>query len=350
MTILEQIFTWTLRASWHASILVVVVILIQQLFRKQLTATWRHALWFAVLIRLAIPFMPSSSISPLNIAPQIQEEAISLAIYQQDTFPVEVDQSISVPSLKPSPLPSEPKKATVPTSPSHSPKESFPQVEIYQGIALLWGVGVLLLLIRLFVQNIRFRHRLSSLPLASIDVYIQPLQKAATSLKMQPQHFSLIEVPEIKSPCIYGLFRPFLLLPSNLHARLTKAELECVFLHELAHIKRGDPMTNWIMNLLVCIHWFNPFIWFAMRQIQADRELATDTRVLETVDKDRRQVYGETIVRLLETLNHHSPPLVGTVGIVEGKRMIRDRITRIAAYSRSHKTPKLALACQERFR
>ena len=104
MTILEQIFTWTLRASWHASILVVVVLLIQQLFRKQLTATWRYTLWFAVLIRLAVPFMPSSPISPLNIPPRIQSETVPHVLSKGVSLPLKMDRFISIPVNHTAPL------------------------------------------------------------------------------------------------------------------------------------------------------------------------------------------------------------------------------------------------------
>jgi beta-lactamase regulating signal transducer with metallopeptidase domain len=344
MTILEQIFTWTLRASWHASILVVVVLLIQQLFRKQLTATWRYTLWFAVLIRLAVPFMPSSPISPLNIPPRIQSETVPHVLSKGVSLPLKMDRFISIPVNHTAPLSPVSSTTIVPTMGKKSNEATFPKIEWYRIAAALWALGTLFFLLRLIAQNLRFRQRLASLPVATGDVYYRPLRRAAASLNMPHQTLPLLEGPEIKSPCIYGLFRPSLLLPSDLHHRLKEEELECVFLHELAHIKRRDPIINGIINLLLCVHWFNPVVWVAIRQIQADRELATDARVLQTVDRDGRKVYGETIVRLLETLNHHSHSLPGTVGIVEGKRNIRDRITRIAAYSRASKTPKLVLA------
>ena len=61
-------FTWLLRASWQASILVVVLLVVQWMFQKKLSPRWRYTLWFLVLIRLALPAAPLSALSLFNYA------------------------------------------------------------------------------------------------------------------------------------------------------------------------------------------------------------------------------------------------------------------------------------------
>src|SRR5579871_4446820 len=56
-------FTWLWRASWEGSVLVVLVLLVQGLLRRQLTPHWRHALWVLVVLRLALPCSVRSPIS-----------------------------------------------------------------------------------------------------------------------------------------------------------------------------------------------------------------------------------------------------------------------------------------------
>ena len=65
---LSPFLGWLLHALWQASILTVIVLAAQWIFQKKLTCRWRHALWFLVLARLALPSSPSSPISFFNYA------------------------------------------------------------------------------------------------------------------------------------------------------------------------------------------------------------------------------------------------------------------------------------------
>src|SRR5262245_51776370 len=95
----------------------------------------------------------------------------------------------------------------------------------------------------------------------------------------------LRRVPEVRiggermMPMVWGLFRPVLLLPAGA-ARWPAARLEAVLLHELAHIRRRDALTQLIAEIARAIYWFNPLVWIAARQMYLERELACDDMVL----------------------------------------------------------------------
>src|SRR5687768_12896287 len=57
------------RASWQASVLAVLVVAVQLIFGNRIAARWRHAMWMLVLVRLALPVVPSSPMSVFNLAP-----------------------------------------------------------------------------------------------------------------------------------------------------------------------------------------------------------------------------------------------------------------------------------------
>src|SRR6185503_17770839 len=62
----EEFLTWLLNHSLQAGVLVVLVLLVQWLFRRQLTSRWRFALWWLVLVRLLLPVGPQSAVSLFN--------------------------------------------------------------------------------------------------------------------------------------------------------------------------------------------------------------------------------------------------------------------------------------------
>ena len=67
MQTLNEFSTWLLRASWQASVLVGLVLLVQWLFRNKLSAGWRYALWLLVVARLVMPVSPQSAVSIFNL-------------------------------------------------------------------------------------------------------------------------------------------------------------------------------------------------------------------------------------------------------------------------------------------
>ena len=62
-------FDWLARTSWQAAILVCLVLTAQTIFRKQLSPRWRCHLWLIVLVKLALPLPPRSSLSVFNLLP-----------------------------------------------------------------------------------------------------------------------------------------------------------------------------------------------------------------------------------------------------------------------------------------
>jgi hypothetical protein len=51
-------------------------------------------------------------------------------------------------------------------------------------------------------------------------------------------------------------------------------------LHELAHLRRHDPLTQAIAQLARALHWFNPLAWLAVRCLRVEQERACDDYVL----------------------------------------------------------------------
>ncbi len=46
-----------------------------------------------------------------------------------------------------------------------------------------------------------------------------------------------------------------------------------------------------------------PFVWFALREMRNDREVACDTSVLKMLEEDDYEDYGNTLINFIEKVS-----------------------------------------------
>lgn len=72
---------------------------------------------------------------------------------------------------------------------------------------------------------------------------------------------------------------PKVLLPSN-SPKWTNQKLYATLTHELAHLKRHDPLTRMLSFITRAFLWFHPLIWIAHRQLIQAQEESCDLAAL----------------------------------------------------------------------
>jgi beta-lactamase regulating signal transducer with metallopeptidase domain/ankyrin repeat protein len=307
---LETVFAWVFEASWQASVLVVLVLLLQMTLRGRLNPRWYHALWLLVILRLVLPILPESALSLFQFTPKA-----SLIVTQSVTVPI----FITAPDQ------------TNPQPPLEFSTPAYP-FSVCTFLALVWLVGTIGLLILTWLVNYRFAHHVRNSP-AIDDPRLLEIAAAAQSELGLHCPLRLIESAQVKSPAIMGLFHPTLIFPERVRDRFSDEELRFIFLHEFAHLKRGDLILQWLIGMLQILHWFNPVLWFAFRRIRADREPATDALVLSRTGEDQKEPYGQVLLKLLEDYHErHSLPTL--VGILEDKDQFKHRFLLIGKFTR----------------
>jgi beta-lactamase regulating signal transducer with metallopeptidase domain/ankyrin repeat protein len=307
---LESVFAWILEASWQASVLVVLVLLLQVVLRGRLNPRWYHALWLLVVLRLVLPVLPESALSLFQFTPHA---------------PPVITQSVTEPIFISAPA------QTTPQPLLETPAPAYP-FSIYTILALFWLTGAFGLLIVTWRVNYRFARHLRNAT-AIDDPHLLEIAADAQAKLGVHRHLRLIESAQAKSPAIMGLFHSTLILPEGVRAKFTDDELRFIFLHEFAHLKRGDLAVQWLIALLQILHWFNPVLWYAFRRIRADREPATDALVLSRTGEAQKESYGQVLIKLLENYHQrHSLPTL--VGILEDKDQFKRRFSLIAKFTR----------------
>ncbi|MCG8651182.1 MAG: M56 family metallopeptidase [Pirellulales bacterium] len=80
----------------------------------------------------------------------------------------------------------------------------------------------------------------------------------------------------VSIPVVVGAIRPMILLPTSLATGLPADQLSLILSHELAHIRRFDPLVHLGQRLLESLLFFHPAVWWISRQISTERENCCD--------------------------------------------------------------------------
>ena len=343
------------RISMQAGVLVLVVLLAQWLFRRQLTPRWRCALWLLVVVRLMLPLSLTSSASIFNWLPDWNRRttpATSSPGVNSTPAPASLETSVEGWVDQPvvtREIPSTPSVVGVETAEAAGPMVSVgtdsktpatEQISWTTVAVVIWFVGVMALLTHVLVSSIRLARRFAHLPPLTDPAVLAVLADCRRLLGVRAR-LVVVESGDVSSPALQGLIHPQLLLPKKFAGNFSLRELRHIFLHELAHVKRRDLWMNWLMALLQVAHWFNPLVWIAFIRWRADRELACDALALEAAGAGHNKEYGQTILRLLESFSHRSA-MPGMVGILEDKRQLRRRIQMITNFKPSSRWSLLA--------
>jgi beta-lactamase regulating signal transducer with metallopeptidase domain len=131
------------------------------------------------------------------------------------------------------------------------------------------------------------------------------------------RRIDLIVTTMVESPATVGWLRPVILLPPALVAGLSRAQLEAILAHEIAHIRRNDFLVNVAQMVAETLLFYHPAVWWASRQLRVERELCCDDFAVQTSGDPRE--YANALAAVARhrltgaTLSVAGPSLPGRV-------------------------------------
>ncbi|MGH9404676.1 MAG: TonB family protein [Terriglobia bacterium] len=156
-------------------------------------------------------------------------------------------------------------------TPAAAPVKVFPWAEWILAVLV---AGAALRLVWVCLGLIRLRsYRSRSRPFGGAESPIAEAQRlAAASARLYVS-------PELASPATFGIRSPAVLLPERILS-LSPAQQRAVVCHEFLHVRRRDWAWNLAEEFLLCLFWFHPAIWWAVRNIRLSREQTVDAEVV----------------------------------------------------------------------
>ena len=150
-------------------------------------------------------------------------------------------------------------------------------------LEIIWGCGILYSLLQYIKRNYDCQKYIREHAVILSDTSI-PMQ-AFTQIKSETtkksiQKISLLALPPLKSPVIYGLRRPCILIPDAL--KLSETEWRYVLLHEVNHYFHKDLYIKFLLHIICMIYWWNPFCRFLKNDTDTILEMRIDQTLADT--------------------------------------------------------------------
>lgn len=137
---------------------------------------------------------------------------------------------------------------------------------------------------------------------------------------------AISDSPGVVVPLTAGVFRPHILLPSTWRT-WPDEKLHTVLAHEVAHVRRRDPLIALAACVNRAVFWFNPLGWWLERTLAKSAEDACDDAALRTVATPRR--YAELLLDMAESVRSRRGRLAWQGVGVDGTGLLGQRIDRI---------------------
>lgn len=324
-----------LSMSVSSGLLILTLLLGKQVLKHKISRQWQYYIWLIVILRLLLPFGPETNLLGRiyrAVDQAVTQEAASLP-QQKSTLNTPVNGAASAVGL-------EQNNENV-----NRQAEDFTAVHplrdiiwlLINHIWLIWLVVVLGLLVRkmtIYQSFIRYINA-GLTPVSNIEILDQ-LSIVAEQAGIQ-KPIELCVNPLVSSPLLIGFFHPCIVLPST---AISEKEFQYILIHELTHYKRRDMFYKWLVQAVVCLHWFNPLVHLMDREIAKACEFSCDEAVLVKIGSSNAQDYGKTLLEAMEAVRKYKENL-GAVTLSENKQLLKERLDAIMNFTRKSKANRL---------
>ena len=325
--------------SVSGSLLIAILLLGKRFLKNRVSRQWQYYIWLVVVLRLLVPFGTKTSL--LGNAYQAVEQAAartvsfikeqaSLSAPSVDEEWKNVDRANKENDANPENIENyENAGSLLDESVAVHPLEDIKMLFL-DHIWLLWLLVAFGLFIRkatVYQGFLRYIHA-GMVPVSDIKMLDQ-LSLAAVQAGIK-KPVELCVNPLVSSPLLIGKLHPCIVLPS---IHVSEKDFRYIILHELTHYKRMDLFYKWLVQITVCLHWFNPLVHLVSREITRACEFSCDEAVLAKIGCGSAQDYGKTLLDAMAAVGKYKEH-PGAATLSENKQLLKERLGAIMNFKK----------------
>lgn len=285
-----------LSLSIAGSILVLILLSLKPVYKNRLSQKWQYYIWLIVIARMLIPFAPETNpVSNLfsNISTSVIEPIASTHFQSNNDIFSEEDGGENQSALT--------------ENQSYDPTPISRKVSTIEIIGAAWFVVALILLIRKITiyQSFVKYVRAGCGEVTEIEK-LEQLGKIIDSQNIKA-NVELRSNSLISSPLLIGFWKPCIVLPTT---DISMSDFRFTILHELMHYKRMDMFYKWLIQAVICLHWFNPLVYLIGKEINRACELSCDEAIISNLNPKEMRGYGDTLLNAIRAGGNYKNSLL----------------------------------------
>ncbi len=333
---MNTVFKIFLSMSFSGGLLILVLLLGKRLLRDKISRQWQYYIWLVVILRLLLPF--GAEVSLLGKTYQAVDQAITrITSLSKQSTPDNLGDAL-VPKIgleennnAPAPVigleqNNNALNPAIDLEQNNKSAKSRPLQDIgallTNHIWIIWLVAAFGLIVRKISIYQGFIHFIDAgLTLVS---EMEILDKLSIIMERtgNKKPIELGVNPLVSSPLLIGFFRPCIVLPS---LDISEKDFLYIILHELTHHKRRDMFYKWLVQITVCLHWFNPLVYLMSLEITKACEFSCDEAVLAKMGSGNAKDYGKTLLDAMAAVGKYKGNL-GSVTLSGNKKLLKERL------------------------
>ncbi len=329
---MNEVWKVFLSMSCSGGLLILALLFGKGFLKDKISRQWQYYIWLIVVLRLLLPIGPE-----VNLLGNTYQ-AVDQALVQAGPPRSGGERDARAPAAGR-------EQNQEPAGPPAEEATAAPPLQelgalLADHVWLVWLVIALGLLIRkVTIYQGFMRYLKAGLTPVSDLAALDRLSIAAERAGIQ-KPVELCVNPLISSPLLIGFFHPCIVLPD---AGIAGTDFQYIVLHELTHYKRRDMFYKWLVQITVCLHWFNPLVHLMSREITRACEFSCDEAVLAKMGGENAEDYGKTLLDAMAAVGKYRENL-GSVTLSENKQILKERLGAIMKFQKPSGAVKLLTA------
>ncbi len=305
-----------LSLSVSGTLLLLLILGLKPLYKNRFSKRWQYYIWIVAALRFLIPFTPDTTIVG-SLFGKFDTAAVNETASPHGAIPAGTGDG---------------KAGPIQTNRDMAASMREP-VNKYVCLFFIWSALTLVLFVRKVTVYQGFIRYIKAGNKEVSDIEILNLLSGCEEKLNIKTGIELSRNPLIASPMLIGFFRPGIILPVG---ELEDKELSHIFMHELIHYKQRDMFYKWLIQIVVCVHWFNPFVYLLEKEVNKSCELSCDEKVISVLDDTARREYGDILISFLKSNNLYKSSLA-SVTLTEGAEQLKERLGAIMKFRKKSK-------------